>query len=243
MLDAIWNTSLLWGALTVLGAGLMRGFSGFGSGMLMAPIFSALYGTDTVLMILLLEAVATVQLLPAVRRDVDWRLIIIMGVVAAAAMPLGIRLLLSIDQHTLGRIAAVIVLLFVVALSLNLRYSSGRPAWLTAAVGAVSGVMMAATSLGNPVVMIYLLSGRDPAHRNRSNITAYFALTLVALLALFAGNGLVRAPVLLRAALLAPIFLVTAKLGAGWFKAANEQMYRRVSLILLAGSALVALLS
>ena len=50
-------------------AGLMRGFAGVGSGMLMAPFFVYIFGpVETVAIIILIEAVVTVQLMPSVWR-------------------------------------------------------------------------------------------------------------------------------------------------------------------------------
>jgi hypothetical protein len=60
----------------------------------------------------------------------------------------------------------------------------------TAGVGAVSGVMMAATSLGIPPVMLYMLSGHDTAIRNQANVIAYFAVTLTVLIALISVAGM-----------------------------------------------------
>ena len=51
---------LLWAAPVALMAGLMRGFAGFGSGMLMAPFFIHLFGpVSTIILITVLEMVVT----------------------------------------------------------------------------------------------------------------------------------------------------------------------------------------
>ena len=69
-------------------AGMMRGFAGFGSGMLMAPIFAILFGpVETVAVIILMESVVTVQLMPGVRHEIDWRFVLPMGVAAMLLMP------------------------------------------------------------------------------------------------------------------------------------------------------------
>ena len=54
----------LWTAIGVtLVAGLMRGFAGFGSAMLMAPIFAILFGSaDMVVTIVAIELVVSLQL-------------------------------------------------------------------------------------------------------------------------------------------------------------------------------------
>ena len=62
---------------------------------------------------------------------------------------------------------------------------------------------MASTSLGNPPVMAYLLSSRDAAATNRANFTGYFAVTLVALIAMMAVAGLIDGKALLTAAVVA----------------------------------------
>ena len=49
------------------------------------------------------------------------------------------------------------------------RYMGPRPAVATAGVGMLSGVLMAVSSVGNPPVMLYLLSGGDTAATNRAN--------------------------------------------------------------------------
>ena len=70
-------------------AGMMRGFAGVGSGMLMAPIFAVLFGPiDTVTIIITLEIVVTAQLLPSVYREIDWR-------VVESVLPTPIRMIRS----------------------------------------------------------------------------------------------------------------------------------------------------
>ena len=92
---------------------------------------------------------------------------------------------------------------------------------------------MALTSLGNPPVMMYLLSSRDSAARNRANFTGYFAITLATLIALMTLQGLISWEVVRNAALLLPVFLLMTWVGAKLFRQSSEQMYRRVALTIL----------
>ena len=57
-------------AMTIsVAAGLMRGFAGVGSGMLMAPIFVLLFGPlETVAMVIMMEIIVTAQLMPGVHK-------------------------------------------------------------------------------------------------------------------------------------------------------------------------------
>lgn len=215
-------------------AGLMRGFAGVGSGMLMAPVFAILFGpVQTVAVIVLMEIVVTGQLLPGVRREIDWKVIAPMGAAAACLMPVGSWLLVSLDPDLIARGIALVVVAFSVLLMAGWRYEGEKKLWATLGVGALSGVLMASTSLGNPPVMAYLLSSRDAAATNRANFTGYFAVTLVALIAMMAAAGLIDGRALLTAVALLPVFMAGAWIGSRLFRRSSEALYRRVALGLL----------
>ena len=215
-------------------AGLMRGFAGVGSGMLMAPVFAILFGpVQTVAVIILMEIVVTCQLLPGVRREIDWKVIAPMGVAAAILMPAGTWLLISLDPDFIARGIALVVVAFSVVLMAGWRYDGEKKLWASVGIGALSGVLMASTSLGNPPVMAYLLSSRDAAATNRANFTGYFAVTLVALIALMATTGLIDRHALVTAAILLPLFMGAAWVGSRLFRRSSEVLYRRVALGLL----------
>ena len=161
------TTELLIAAVVAAAAGLMRGFAGVGSGMLMAPFFAILFGpVQTVAVIILMEIVVTAQLLPGVRREINWRVIAPMGVAAALFMPAGSWLLVTLDPDLLARLIALVVVVFSIILMIGWRHGREAPkAWMSAGIGTVSGVLIASTSIGNPPVMVYLLSGPDSAPR------------------------------------------------------------------------------
>ena len=95
------TTNLLIAAGVAAAAGLMRGFAGVGSGMLMAPFFVLLFGpVQTVATIVLMEIVVTAQLLPGVHREIRWKVIAPMGLAAALLMPVGSWLLVTLDPRS-----------------------------------------------------------------------------------------------------------------------------------------------
>jgi uncharacterized protein len=224
-------------------AGLMRGFAGFGSGMVTAPVFAILFGpVETVAVIILMELVVTVQLMPGVLGDIEWRFVGPMGAVAALFMPLGSWLLVSMDPGVIARAMAAIVAAFAVVAMTGWRYRGERRFLPTAGVGAVSGVMMGATSLGIPPVMLYMLSGSDTAVRNRANVIAYFAVTLVILIAFMVATSLMSWDAVWRAAMLTPGFMLTTWIGGRLFRQSSENLYRRVALVFLLGVGVFGLL-
>jgi uncharacterized membrane protein YfcA len=220
-------------AVTVI-AGLMRGFAGVGSGMLMAPIFAVLFGpVDTVAIIICMELVVTAQLLPSVYREIDWRVVLPMGLVAALFMPLGNWLLVTLDTETLSHGIGWVVLVFAVLLMTGWRFEGEKRLPVTVGVGGLSGVLIASTSLGNPPVMMYLLSSRDDAASNRANFTGYFAITLLILIALMTYRNLINWGNLQQVGILLPGFMAAAWAGSRMFRKSSEALYRRVALGLL----------
>ena len=234
MFDAVFSTEMLIALAIATVAGLMRGFAGVGSGMLMAPVFALLFGpVETVATIILMEIAATVQLLPGVRRHIEWRLVGAMGLAAAILMPVGSWLLVTLDPTLIARAMAGVVLVFSLVLLTGWRYDGPKRLPVTLGIGALSGTLMASTSLGNPPVMIYLLSGRDRAETNRANFTGYFAITLLTLIAWMLIGGLISMEAAERSLVFLGPFLVAVWVGGKLFRKSSEEIYRRIALGLL----------
>jgi len=221
--------------LVVIVAGLMRGFAGFGSAMLMAPIFAILFGSaDMVVTVVAIELAVSLQLFPQVRRYADWATLKPMSLAACAAMPAGVWLLASVDKALIVTAVSGIVVLFVLAMWSGWTWLGPRSAKVSAAVGAVSGAMMATTSVGGPPVLLYLLSRRDPPHIHRANIVTYYFLTQFLLIVIVLATRVAGPEALLRAAVLFPAMVVGAWIGSRLFAGlASEAIYRNVALVIL----------
>ncbi|MEM8878742.1 MAG: sulfite exporter TauE/SafE family protein [Pseudomonadota bacterium] len=219
-------------------AGLMRGFAGVGSGMLMAPFFVPIFGpVGTVGILTLIEAVVTVQLLPSVWNDIRWRVILPIGAAATLTMPFGSWVLVSVDPATIQIGVALLVVVSALILMTGWRYSGQRPLTADIGVGCMSGFLISTTSIGNPPVIVYLLSGNDSARTNRANFTGYFGLTLAALIVVMSIGGLFTKTIFVNAGALLPAFMLMVWVGSRLFNKANETLYRRIalSILLLAG--------
>lgn len=223
-------------AAAAVGAGLMRGFAGFGSAMLMAPIFAILFGpAEMVAIICMLELPVGLQLLPSALKHVQWRFVGPMSAAAVLFMPAGGWLLLTLEPELLKRGVAATVLAFALILLSGWRHTGRKSLPVACGLSAASGAMMASIGIGGPPVLLYMLSGPDDAQTNRANIILYFAATGVFLLAVVFGTGVVGASAFWRAVLLAPPFMLAAWLGARLFRKSSERLYRRIALAFLLG--------
>lgn len=244
-LHALFGDANPWLAAGVtLLAGLVRGFAGFGSAMLMAPIFAMLFGsTDMVVTVTAIEIAVSLQLWPGIRRVADWRWIVLpLSLAAVLAMPLGLWLLAGLDKQLVVKVVSAIVVIFVVSSFAGWAYRGRRHLAATLAVGAVSGAMMAGTGIGGPPVLMYLLAGPEPPEVHRANIIGFFLLSSLALIAVCLASGVVGLDALLRGVVLFPMMLLGAWIGGRLFRFADPKFYRNTALLLLLGVGLFGLL-
>lgn len=226
-----------------LAAGLMRGFSGFGSAMMLSPVYAILYGPAAMVAIItIMEMAISFQLAPSVRRNVQWDFVVPVSLAALVCMPAGLYLLTTLDPQLLTRGVAGVVLLFVLVMLSGWRYHGPKVLPITVVVGALSGVLLATTSMGGPLVLIYMLTGPDKAVTNRANIIFYFLIIESGLVALMLWLDLFAPATAVRAFALVPVYLLGGWLGARGFRMSSEKLYRRVALAVLTAVALFGLL-
>jgi uncharacterized membrane protein YfcA len=215
-------------------AGIVRGITGFGGAMVMSPPLALLAGPLlTVPVVLLLEGFAATPMLVQTRRFVRWRVI---GPILAAAcltVPLGAWLLSSLDAATMRRVIAVVVIVFSALLLAGWRYSGAQRLGSSVGLGALSGAMVGATSMGGPPIILYLLAGPDPIAVTRANLTFFVAAISAIGLAALAVMGIVDTFVLACALVLAPLYYGGMVAGTRLFSRFDDLRFRRFTLGLM----------
>jgi uncharacterized membrane protein YfcA len=221
-------------AVTVLLAGFVRGFSGFGSAMIMVPVLAVLYGPlQAVPIALALEMAVSLPLVPPAARLVDWRRISLLLLAACAAVPLGIWLLRALDAASVRYAFSAIIVGAVIMLATGWRYH-GRPGIVpTLATGLLSGTMNGLAGMAGPPVVFFYLAGADGAAVSRASFIIFFAVVDLFALILFAlDDSFARDSVILTAVLAVP-FILGGVIGARLFGKASERFYRNVVLVIL----------
>lgn len=228
--------------LAVAGGGF-RGFAGFGSALLMAPLLTLLVvPTVAVPTLMILSLLGTLRLLPEVYREVDVRRVVSIGIPAMVFIPIGLFVLKGVEAELLRRIVSGIVLLLVLLLASGMRFRNARRPQVLAPMGVASGVLIGLGAVGGPPVVVTFLSIDDPAHVTRANLIAYFSLTGVAAVLLMFLSGVWSREAATLTMFTAPGFLLAIHLGARAFQKSDQQRYRNVALGFLAAVAAVGLI-
>ena len=242
ILRAAWGVLADWSLVAAIAAtivaGLMRGYSGFGTAVILAPVYSLLWGPRAgVPVMLLMELLVSLQLLPGAIKDADRRVVLPLGGAAALATPLGAWILFTADGDTLRRFIGGFVLVFGLLLMSGWRYHGSRPLPLNLFVGTLAGLLKGSTGMSGPPVILYLLAGLEEAKRHRANLILFFAtIAIVSVIPPVVG-GLVDLPVLVRLAVLLPVMAISVPIGARLFRVIPDRLYRpfAMAVLLVAG--------
>jgi len=226
--------SLLFCMAAVFAASVIRGFSGFGlSALVVSSISLVLPPAEIVPMTLLLEAVASLRMLPAVRHDLDWKILGGLMVGAVPAVPAGAWLLASLPDAAMRGLISLLVLAASLMVWRGIVFSRTPGVAAHTATGVVSGGMFGAAAVGGLPVVVYLLAGSIPAATTRAVLTLYLMLMGLYGAAVTGAFGLFGAESVWRVALFVPPLFAGVAIGGRKFASAGPDSYRRFTLVLL----------
>jgi len=229
-------------AATVAVAGVARGMSGFGTGMIVAPVAGALYGPQWALvMIVIIDALPTIPLTLPALRHAHWREVIPVTVGALLFFPLGIAILKAGDPAVLRWIISAAILACVAILWSGWRYTGPRNAAVSAAAGGVAGTLSGIAQIPGPPVIAYWMASGAAALIVRANLLTFFFLSeFISIGNLWFAGLFERGPVTVGLAAM-PVYFAGLLVGWRLFGLASDRTYRLVTFGLIILAAVLAL--
>lgn len=223
-------------------AGLVRGFAGFGAGLIFMPVASALIGPALAAVALLIaDSLPTLQILFPALRQFRARQVAPVAAGYAAGAPFGVWMLAAADPVVMRWFMAALVGAFVMLIAGGFRWRAEPHPAIGLGVGATSGFFGGATQLSGPPVLAYWLGGPDSAATIRANAIVFFAVGTLLSGTGFWIAGLFTAPAIaLGLAAILP-YAAGIAIGARLFSGAEERDFRLVAYALIAFAGLVSL--
>ena len=223
-------------------AGIVRGFSGFGTGMIVVPVASMTFGPKVAIVILLvIDSLPMIPLIVGAVKKVKLRELVPVAVGYGLFMPLGIWFLKTGDTETLRWFMSAVIFVAVAVLWSGWYYHGPRNVPVRLAVGGMSGFLGSAAGIGGPPVILYWMALRTGAGFVRANLIIYFAITSV-----FSAVGLFLADLITRQTvtqglLYTPVYLAGLMIGAHLFGFSSEATYKRIALTIVLAAAILTL--
>lgn len=233
--SAFATPGLIWLIAAIAVAGIVRGFSGFGTALIFVPVAGIFLAPATVIgTIMLTGLVSTAALLPRAWGQADRREVGLLAFAALVTVPLGLMLMQAVDREIVRWTVSAIGLLTLLVLLAGWRFSRrmGVPGLLC--IGAVAGVMGGLTGLTGPAIIVFYLAGQNTAQSVRANTILFLAaLDVVIVGNLVIGGSLGWGTVLLALVLAVP-YLATSLIGQALFDPRHERLYRAVAYAVIA---------
>ena len=164
----------IYAILCIFVAAVIRGYSGFGfSALTVSSLSFVLPPIEIIPLVFLLEIAASINMLPMVWKEVDWKILkwLILGNVVGT--PFGIFLLVSINQEIIRFTISILVFFSCILLLRQFKFSSNLGKSWTLGVGSFSGVVNGSTGVGGLPIAIFFLSASGGATLTRASLVAY----------------------------------------------------------------------
>lgn len=228
----------------VLAGGLIRGFAGFGSALLIVPAFALVFSPrEAVAMEVIIEIPAMLTLMPAAVRDAQRPLIRPMLLSLILTVPLGALALVTFDDAIMKIAISIAVLLMVVILALQREVKALISKRLAIAAAIASGLIQGSTGVGGPPAVVTLLALGENSVVSRANVIAFMTGMLSMSLVSMALYGLLTREVIVIGLLASPVLLISVFIGMAGFRQFGDRWLRPVALAMVALTALVTLAS
>lgn len=230
-------------SITLL-AGVVRGLTGFGGALVMAPFFSTSLGsTASVAVIVMVHMLTSLQRLSHSLRETEWHAVAPLLISSCIALPLGIWSLHLVDPLVVKRIAGAACAVFSLAMLLRIGFKAPATRMKSIFVGAASGALNGLTGMGGPPAVLYMLSWNNSASGYRANFISFFAILYGVTFVMLMISGAVTWSASVTALLLSPVYFLATILGAAIFRKVHGDAFIPICGVLLLAIGLVALLS
>ncbi len=201
--DFISLPEFLLALVVVTVAGLVRGYSGFGSGLVIAPLLTLLWGpVEAVATSVSLGFFAFLQLSVGNARIAQWREIAVIVTAALIATPLGTYFLISLDPSLVKRLIGAAVLAATLVSIGGWTYAGPRGALPGAVADLLGGLINGVAAVGGPPVVLYIMAMPETARTHRANISMAIGLMGFFVMLAVGLSGAVSAKTVVRVGLL-----------------------------------------
>lgn len=225
--SALAAPGLLWLALAYTVAGVVRGFTGFGTALIVMPLAGAFLPMADAIVVLMVTGIGSWPvILPRAWKIAQRREVGVMALAAVLCAPLGIALLVWLDALTVRWVVSLAAAATLLALVTGWRYRGQVSRGGLLGVGSASGVLGGLTGLTGPPVILFYLAGQGAAAQVRANVILFLSCLDIGIVVNLLMRGMVGLDAIWLGVVLALPYMATITLGQWLFRPSLEKGYR-----------------
>ena len=237
--EALALDGLTWLVVAAIVAGLVRGFSGFGTAMIFLPVagqFLNPFAALTILMVM--DVIGPLPTAPRAIRDGHPGDVARLGVGLFVAYPIGIAILAYVDPNFFRYTVSFVAILLLAALVFGFRYRGQVTKPMVFGVGFSGGLLGGVSGIPGPPVILFYMASAFPAAVIRANNTLYLILSDIALFFALLTQGYLDPSMMIVGLILTVPYLLANVAGAAIFRPEAEKTYRYAAYAIIGISAI-----
>ncbi|MGR3758259.1 MAG: TSUP family transporter [Tranquillimonas sp.] len=230
---------LAWIVAAACLAGIVRGFSGFGTAMVYLPVAGQwLTPFEALTTLAAMDLVGPLPNVPRALRDGDPPDVLRLAAGLVLALPAGLLTLSLVPAEAFRYAVSLLALGLLAVLAAGLRYHGPMSPRLVLGTGAAGGFLAGTAGMpGPPVILLYMASPL-PVSAIRANTLLYLLLADMALLAAMTLGGVLEPGALWLGLVLILPYTLANIVGAALFRPDRARAYRTIAYGIIALSAL-----
>ncbi|MDG1473113.1 MAG: TSUP family transporter [Ascidiaceihabitans sp.] len=223
-------------------AGIVRGFSGFGTAMIYLPFAAQVVPPLwAIITLMVMDVIGPIPLVRPAWRASQKRDLFLLLAGSVLLIPVGLSLLDTISPETYRYIVSGIALVLVLCLVFGLRYSGSVSPPVTLGVGALSGFSGGLGGVPGPPAILFYMASTLPVKTVRANMILFLFFTDFLLLGIIGIRGdLAMTPIIIGAMMAIPNAAGNL-IGAAIIDPDKAALYRAVAYVIVAGAAIIGL--
>lgn len=225
-------------------AAFVRGVSGFGFGLVLAPILLLIVNPkEMVIIVMFLGLLGHLLVLWRSYRNVDLKRILPIMVSSLFGIPLGVLIINAITPAHLMIIVGVTILCFTMVMAFGYHKPFANEGLSGGVVGFLSGILATSTGLPGPPLVIFMHNQNWPKEKIYPNLAAQFTLLCAMALITLSILGDVKPELVITAASFLPTMFIGIYIGMSLFRWTSARFFKNLSVIIVICAAILGILS
>ena len=237
--QALATDGLVWLILAATLAGVVRGFSGFGTAMIFLPVAGQILDPISALILLMvMDVIGPLPKVPQALKDGHPGDIARLGVGLFVAYPIGIAILTVTDPDFFRYSVSFVALALLAALLSGFRYRGTVTKPMVYGVGLTGGFLGGVSGIPGPPVILFYMASPHPPSVIRANNMVYLVFSDVALFLTLLAYGLLNPAMLVLGLMITLPYMLAIFAGSAIFRPEAEKTYRYVAYAIIGVSAI-----
>ena len=226
---------LWWIAGAYLIAGVVRGFTGFGTALIVVPVAGIFLEPAAILLMIGVTGIlSNILLVPGAWRVADRSEVAVLSLAAIPGTWLGLWLLSSVDGTIVRWVVTVLAGVTLLAVITGWQWRGRLERGGLACIGGAAGTVGGMTALTGPIALIFYLANARKAESVRANMILFLGALDVMLVFNIVATGLATWTLVCVGLIVSVPYLSTIAVGQALFDPSRERLYRALAYTIVA---------